>query len=70
MKMDLELIKIIRKPYFFFYEKAISLGCSEAYNNLGFSYFNGIGVHQEYEKARQSFEKASTNRNLKALLQL
>lgn len=55
--------KDYKKAIFFFYEKAISLDYSEAYNYLGFLYFNGTGVHQEYEKA-------STNSNLKALLQL
>jgi hypothetical protein len=41
------------------YELAVEQGCAEAQNNLGHLYKNGIGVPQDYEKAKKYYELAA-----------
>ena len=46
--------------------KAGELGCTEAYNKLGSSYYNGDGVEIDKKKAMHYYELAAMNGNVKA----
>ena len=41
--------------------KAGELGCVEAYDNLGVSYYNGVGVEMDKKKAKHYWELAAMN---------
>ena len=46
--------------------KAGDLGCNEAYNNLGNSYYNGHGVEVDKKKAKHYYELAAINGSVQA----
>ena len=46
--------------------KAGELGCVEAYDNLGVSYYNGVGVEMDKKKAKHYWELAAMNGNVNA----
>ena len=48
------------------YLKAGELGCAEGYCNLGFQYYNGMGVDVDKKKAKYYWELAAMNGNIRA----
>ena len=52
------------------YEKASSMGNSSAMNNLGFLYYNGLGVTKNFAQAKAWFEKGVDLGNTSAMVSL
>jgi TPR repeat protein len=44
------------------FEQAVAMGHTEAAFELGFLYHEGMGVKQDYQKAREFYELAATQR--------
>jgi len=52
------------------YHRAGDLGCSEAYNNIGYAYNNGEGVEVDKKKANQYYELAAMEGSVHARVNL
>jgi len=53
-----------------YFQKAADKGIVDAFNRLGFFYFNGLGVTKDESKAIDYFQRAAQNGHIKAIFNL